>query len=153
MQRRLASSTRAIRLTLERRVDRIEKALEDAAAYLREPEGVPASMFPDEEEARTSTRRTAGGWRREAFEEWLPDTEEAFALSWRSSQRLLALAEEVEQAGRAQADRAARRGPNLRGSKEDRRSSCSIFTEHRDTLDYLVENLSKDFEVAQIHGR
>ena len=35
MQRRAASSTRAIRRTLERRVARIDKALEDPAAYLR----------------------------------------------------------------------------------------------------------------------
>ena len=35
MQRRVASSTRAIRRTLQRRLDRIEKALEDPAAYLR----------------------------------------------------------------------------------------------------------------------
>ena len=39
------------------------------------------------------------------------------------------------------------------GLKEDRRKQLLIFTEHKDTLDYLVENLSKDFEVAQIHGQ
>ena len=39
------------------------------------------------------------------------------------------------------------------GLKEDRRRQLLIFTEHKDTLDYLVENLSKDFEVAQIHGQ
>ena len=37
--------------------------------------------------------------------------------------------------------------------KEDRRKQLLIFTEHKDTLDYLVENLSEDFEVAQIHGQ
>ena len=39
------------------------------------------------------------------------------------------------------------------GLKEDRRKQLLIFTEHKDTLDYLVENLSEDFEVAQIHGQ
>ena len=39
------------------------------------------------------------------------------------------------------------------GLKEDRRKQLLIFTEHKDTLDYLVENLSTDFEVAQIHGQ
>ena len=39
------------------------------------------------------------------------------------------------------------------GLKEDRRKQLLIFTEHKDTLDYLVENLSADFEVAQIHGQ
>ena len=41
MQRRVASSTRAIRRTLQRRLDRIEKALEDPAAYLRGRKSVP----------------------------------------------------------------------------------------------------------------
>ena len=39
------------------------------------------------------------------------------------------------------------------GLKEDRRKQLLIFTEHKDTLDYLVENLSADFQVAQIHGQ
>jgi ERCC4-related helicase len=39
------------------------------------------------------------------------------------------------------------------GLREDRREQLLIFTEHKDTLDYLVENLSQDFQVAQIHGQ
>ena len=39
------------------------------------------------------------------------------------------------------------------GLVEDQRKKLLIFTEHKDTLDYLVENLKGDFEVAQIHGR
>ena len=43
MQRRLASSVRAIRRTLERRVERIEAALVDPEAYLRKRKAVEAS--------------------------------------------------------------------------------------------------------------
>ena len=35
MQRRVASSVRAIRRTLERRIERLDKAIADPAAYLR----------------------------------------------------------------------------------------------------------------------
>ena len=34
----------------------------------------------------------------------------------------------------------------------DPRMKLLVFTEHKDTLDYLVENLSDDFDVAAIHG-
>ena len=44
MQRRVASSTRAISRTLQRRLDRIEKALEDPAAYLRNRKAFQAAL-------------------------------------------------------------------------------------------------------------
>lgn len=50
MQRRVASSTRAIRRTLERRLDRLEKALADPAAYLRARKAFQAALLPDGEE-------------------------------------------------------------------------------------------------------
>ena len=68
-------------------------------------------------------------------------------------QPLLALAQEVE------SKRIERKLTELlevvhsQGLKEDRRKQILIFTEHKDTLDYLIENLSKDFEVASIHGQ
>ena len=50
MQRRAASSTRAIRRTLERRVARIDKALEDPAAYLRNRRDFQASLAANGED-------------------------------------------------------------------------------------------------------
>ena len=66
---------------------------------------------------------------------------------------LLALAQEVE--GRRDERKLTELLDVVRslGLKEDRRKQLLIFTEHKDTLDYLVENLSADFEVAQIHGQ
>jgi hypothetical protein len=46
MQRRLASSVRAIRRTLERRVDRLEKAMEDPVTYLRSRREAASSATP-----------------------------------------------------------------------------------------------------------
>ena len=153
MQRRVASSTRAIRRTLERRLDRIEKALEDPAAYLRGRKAFHASVLPDGDELDDLDE--AERWRveEEALEEWLPDTVVELEGERAALRPLLALAQEVE------TKRVERKLTELLdvvhnlGLREDRRKQLLIFTEHKDTLDYLVENLSKDFEVAQIHGQ
>lgn len=156
MQRRVASSTRAIRRTLERRVDRIDKGLEDPAAYLRNRRAFQAAILADgadldeledlDEEARWSLEEAA-------LEEWLPDTVTELEAERTALGPLLALAQEVE-AGRTERKLTELLDVvNHQGLREDRRKLLLIFTEHKDTLDYLVENLSKDFEVATIHGQ
>ena len=97
MQRRVASSTRAIRRTLQRRLDRIEKALADPAAYLRGRKAFQDSVFADAEELEDldeNARWKAGGggpggmatgYRRRAG-----------SLSKTRWRPLLALAQEVE---------------------------------------------------------
>ena len=153
MQRRVASSTRAIRRTLERRLDRIEKALEDPGAYLRDRTAFQTAVFPDADDLDDLDE--AERWRieEEALEEWLPDTVAELEGERTALRPLLALAQEVE------SKRVERKLTELLdvvhnlGLGEDRRKQLLIFTEHKDTLDYLVENLSKDFEVAQIHGQ
>lgn len=153
MQRRVASSTRAIRRTLERRVERIEKALEDPEAYLRNRKAFQASIVDAGEEIDDLEEEER--WKREeqALEEWLPDTVFELEAERQALGPLLARAQEVE------AKRTERKLTELldvvrsQGLKEDRRKQLLIFTEHKDTLDYLVENLSSDFEVAVIHGQ
>lgn len=153
MQRRVASSTRAIRRTLERRVDRIEKALEDPAAWLRARRAFQAAALPQGDELEDLDEDARWQLEEEALDEWLPDTVFELEAERDALQPLLALAQEVE------AKRTERKLTELlevvhsQGLKEDRRKQILIFTEHKDTLDYLVENLSKDFEVATIHGR
>jgi superfamily II DNA/RNA helicase len=151
MQRRVASSTRAIRRTLQRRLDRIDKALEDPAAYLRGRKAFQATLDLDDVEDLDEESR----WNAEeaALEEWLPDTITELEAERSAVLPLLALAQEVEES------RSERKLTELLdvvaylGLKADRSKQLLIFTEHKDTLDYLVENLSKDFEVAQIHGQ
>jgi len=153
MQRRVASSTRAIRRTLERRLDRIEKALEDPAAYLRGRKAFQAAALPEGEDFEDLDEEERWRLEEEALEEWLPDTIVELEAERDALRPLLALAQEVE------ARRVERKLTELLdvvqnlGMKEDRRKQLLIFTEHKDTLDYLVENLSKDFDVAQIHGQ
>ena len=153
MQRRVASSTRAIRRTLQRRLDRLEKALEDPAAYLRSRKAFQATLFTDVEDLDDLDEETRWKAEEQALEEWLPDTVAELEAERDAVRPLLALAQEVEDG------RSERKLTELLdvvaslGLKEDRRKQLLIFTEHKDTLDYLVENLSKDFEVAQIHGQ
>jgi superfamily II DNA or RNA helicase len=152
MQRRLASSVRAIRLTLDRRVRRLEKALEDVPAYLRNHKAFQQSMFPDEEEAGDLDEEELWRLEEKALEQWLPETEEALRLELEESDRLLAMAEETEQAGTERKLNELLGVVNAQGLVDDPSKKLLIFTEHRDTLRYLVEKLEPKFEVAQIHG-
>jgi superfamily II DNA or RNA helicase len=153
MQRRVASSTRAIRRTLQRRLDRIDKALEDPAAYLRSRRAFQATLFTDLDDFDDLDEKARWQAEEAALEEWLPETVAELEAERAAVRPLLALAQEVEDS------RSERKLTELLdvvaslGLKEDRRRQLLIFTEHKDTLDYLVENLSKDFEVAQIHGQ
>jgi superfamily II DNA or RNA helicase len=153
MQRRVASSTRAIRRTLQRRLDRLDKALEDPAAYLRSRKAFQATLFADTDDFDDLDEETRWQAEEQALEEWLPDTIAELEAERVAVRPLLSLAQEVEDS------RSERKLTELLdvvaslGLKQDRRRQLLVFTEHKDTLDYLVENLSKDFEVAQIHGQ
>ncbi|MGH2702162.1 MAG: DEAD/DEAH box helicase, partial [Actinomycetota bacterium] len=153
MQRRLASSVRAIRKTLERRIERIERALADPAEYLRTRRAFQTAVTPEGETYEDLDERDRWHLEEQALEEWLPETIGELEAEHDSLRPLLALAEEVE------AKRTERKLTELldvvrtQGLKEDRSKQLLIFTEHKDTLDYLVENLEADFEVAVIHGR
>ena len=152
MQRRLASSPRAIRRTLERRVDRLERTIADPRAFLAARKDFQASLLGEEEEIEDLPEDER--WAREdaALDAWLPDTLVELEAEREALGPLLALAQEVE------AKRAERKLTELLdvvgslGLKEDRSKQLLIFTEHKDTLEYLVELLSEDFEVAVIHG-
>jgi hypothetical protein len=152
MQRRVASSTRAIRRTLERRLARIEKALEDPAAWIRTRKAFQAAVLPFGEELEDLDEEERWQLEEEALDEWLPETVAELEAEAEALRPLLVLAQEVE------AKRTERKLTELldvvhsQGLKEDRRKQILIFTEHKDTLDYLIENLSADFQVATIHG-
>ena len=74
MQRRVASSTRAIRRTLQRRLDRIDKALEDPAAYLRNRKAFQATLVTDVDDLDDLDEETRWRAEEEALQQWLPDT-------------------------------------------------------------------------------
>ncbi len=152
MQRRLASSVRAICKTLERRLGRIEQALADPEAYLRKRRAFQARVVPEGESFEDMDEQDRWKLEEQALEEWLPDTILELEAEAKALAPLLTMAQEVE------TRRSERKLNELldvvrnEGLQEDRRKKLLVFTEHKDTLDYLVENLSSDYEVAVIHG-
>jgi superfamily II DNA or RNA helicase len=156
MQRRLASSVRAILRTLERRIDRLEKALEDPAAWLRGRREFRSSLFPDvdDPDAAIEDYDEQELWRLEerALEEWLPQTEAELEMELEALRPLLTQAQQTEHAGTERKLNELLDVVQQEGLREDSTKKLLIFTEHKDTLGYLVEKLSPDFEVAVIHG-
>lgn len=152
MQRRLASSVRAIRRTLERRLERIERGLEDPEEYLRTRQAFRDDVGFDEEEFEELPE--AERWRREerALAEWLPMTVEEFRAERDALIPLLDHARETEETSTERKLTELLDVVHSEGLRDDRREKLLIFTEHKDTLDFLVEELSPDFEVATIHG-
>ncbi|MBU2227338.1 MAG: DUF3883 domain-containing protein [Proteobacteria bacterium] len=148
-QRRLASSTYALRHSLENRARRLEEGLKRAQELTRK---APPSL-PDPEEIEEMEENE-----REQLEEML----EAITLAGNAEQVHEEIAELREFAGQARAVEESGGEAKLSELKDllqkqgffdhaDQR--LLVFTEFRDTLDYLMENL-KDwgFRVGCIHG-
>jgi superfamily II DNA or RNA helicase len=152
MQRRLASSVRAIRRTLERRLQRLEDALADPEAYLKRKRSFRQAMVPDADDVEDLDEESLWKLEEQILEQWLPDTVAELEAERAALGPLLARAQEVE------AKRSERKLTELldvvrrQGLTDDHSKKLLIFTEHKDTLDYLVENLGDDFELATIHG-
>lgn len=151
MQRRLASSTRAIRRTLERRLERIQRALDDPERYLREKRAFQQDVLAEDE---LEDLDEAELWQREeeALSEWLPATVTELEAEREALEPLLPLAERVEESKTERKLVELLDVVKTQGLREDRRKQLVIFTEHKDTLDYLVEQLKPAFDVAVIHG-
>lgn len=152
LQRRLASSVRAIRKSLENRRDRLIELRDDV---MRDPELLAVAQrdrldFDDIEEDLTEAER----WELEQNVLRFTVARNIDELNHEIQQleELIQLAVEAE---RHQPERKLRelegvmRELNLRQTGE----KLLIFTEAKDTLDYLVENLRAwDFSIVTIHG-
>ncbi len=148
-QRRLASSTRAMRQSLQNRVRRLEEGLKRA----RELVQTAPPDLPDPEELEEMEEGE-----RERLERFL----EAITLAGNADQvreeirELMALADQakvVEDAG-VEAKLSRLKGVlQTEGFFERPEQRLLLFTEFKDTLDYLVEKLKAwGFRVGFIHG-
>jgi superfamily II DNA or RNA helicase len=157
LQRRLASSVRAIRRSLERRHERF-------STVLREVELLPSAKR--EQYLRQQSLL-------EAYDEE-QDTDDAdellndlAATSVTAAERIGDLSNEVSVLNRLvqQARRVEEQGDERKlqtlltclertefDELQDGRGKLMIFTEHKDTLDYLRERLGKTFQIVEIHG-
>lgn len=148
LQRRFASSVYAVRRSLERMRDKRERILEDPDAYRQEQ---IANKVPDDFDDLTEEEQT----------EIITKLEDAVA-----SVDPIALREEIqdlnkliEQAKHLESREIETKLVKLKeviaaeGIFSDPKMKLLIFTEHKDTLDYLVSKLQGwGLAVTQIHG-
>ncbi len=148
-QRRLASSTYAMRRSLENRARRLEEGLKRAQDLARQ--APPDLPDPDELEEMEESER-----------ERLEATLEAITLAGSADQvrqevqelrRLAAQAQAVEGSGSEAKLSKLKDLLHKEGFFDHQDQRLLLFTEFRDTLDYLVDRLkSWGFRVGCIHG-
>ena len=152
LQRRLASSLYAVSRSLERRRDRLSDELEQARRS-RQPmqalgTGSPIEYDPDEDEPEELT---------DADEETLSGastarTPEELEAEVTQLESLIKLAESVRRAGPERKLAEFRRVIESQ-TVTDRNEKILVFTEHRDTLTYLTQQLRDwGYSVCNIHG-
>lgn len=150
-QRRLASSLYAARRSLERRLQKVERRLRE----ITEKRAVKEAAF---DERRLEDLE-------ELTEEEVARLEEEIEEASISEDRNLLLQEQadlgvlIEQAKTLEALQVSSKLSKLQGVLTDERvfgdprNKLLIFTEHKDTLDWLVRNLTDwNLKVTQIHG-
>lgn len=163
LQRRAASSTWALLRSLERRLDRLDEYIAAIIAKEMSEKELQAQQerlrIPDVEEEMTSEDEAAqdAQEQRDAAEEEAMGATTAADLAELQAERLrvshvLNMARQVYEAGQDS------KFEKLRETIQDERfrgEKLLIFTEHRDTMEFLVrrlEALGYTGEVAHIHG-
>ena len=147
-QRRLASSTHAIRRSLENRARRLADSLEVAEDIAQDPPSLPSELEMEEMEDAE----------REKLEKildaiTLATNPEQVRVEIRELKRLAGEAKTVEQSGEEAKLSHLRRILQDEGFFADRDQRLLIFTEYKDTLNYLVKRLREwGFSVGFIHG-
>ena len=148
-QRRLASSTRAARRSLANRARRLEEGLEQAQALARRaPDKLPTAEEMEEMDEGERERQ-------EQILEAITLTDNAEEAR-EEIEELHTLAAQAEQVEESVAEAKLAKLKALLQEQEffaDTGKRLLIFTEFKDTLDYLVEKLeSWNFRVGCIHG-
>ena len=154
-QRRLASSARAIRRSLENRARRLAenrpKAQSLAAAV---PASVPdPANVPDPEDFEEMTDADRAQWESLMDPVTLADRADDVRAEVAELKGFAAQAQAIEDAGREAKLGRLREILHEQGFFERPEQRLLIFTEFKDTLDYLVDRLNSwGFRVGQIHG-
>ena len=148
-QRRLASSTHAMRCSLENRANRLEKGLQQAQELAQT---APPSL-PDWDELDEMEEGEREKLERMLEAVTLAGNAEMVRAEIAELRELAVAAKGVEQ-GRAEAKLGKLQGLlQSEGFYDHPDRRLLLFTEFKDTLDYLVENLAAwGFRVGVIHG-
>ncbi len=147
-QRRLASSTFAVRRSLEKRANKLDSALKRGQQLLAEDVELPD---PDDLEEMEESERE--NWEEKLILISIARNPQQVLEEIDDLKRLAKMAEEVEAAAVEAKLTKLRELMQEQGFFEQTDQRLLIFTEYKDTLDYLVERLrSWGFQVGFIHG-
>lgn len=147
LQRRLASSVRAIRKSLERRWSRLKQMYEERTITQEAEVFVPQDIEDLPEEER---------WKYEEKIEKLTLAENLDELKAEIDEleNLIKIAKEVEEMEVETKLNELKKVMDALNLQEERDKKLLVFTEAKDTLDYLVEKLTEwGYDVTYIHGR
>ena len=148
LQRRFASSVYAVRRSLERMRDKRKKILDDPEAYRREQ---IAKQIPEDFDDRTEDEQQEIISELEDVVVSVDPTalrEEILQLN-----KLIEKAKELEQREIESKLIKLKQVISDQGIFKDPKMKLLVFTEHKDTLDYLVGKLREwNLKVTQIHG-
>ena len=147
-QRRLASSTFAVRRSLENRANRLETLLKKGQQLLAED-----IEFPDPEDLEEMEEAEREKWEERLALVSIAKNPEEVKDEVKDLRRLAQMAEAVQQSGVEAKLSRLRSLLQEQGYFEDADQRLLIFTEFKDTLDYLVDRLRDwGFKVGFIHG-
>lgn len=148
-QRRFASSARALQKSLENRAKRLEEALKDARLLARQ---APASI-PDQDDLEEMDEQDRNRIESIMAAVTLADSAEQVKVEVGELRQLAAEARRIEDAGCEAKLSKLKETLKQHGFFEDPNQRLLLFTEFKDTLDYLVEKLTEwGFRVGTIHG-
>jgi superfamily II DNA or RNA helicase len=146
-QRRMASSTYALKESLRRRYKKLKEQLEVA----RQTEETPIPELPPEEEWEEMEAAAREELEQKLEQVTLARRRPELEAELKEIEALVALAERVE--GKEVKLASLRRQLTEQGIFSDRSLRLLIFTEYKDTLDYLVKTLREwGLSVGYIHG-
>jgi len=150
LQRRFASSIYAARKSLERRLNRLQKFLELGTRFTEQGQGV---LLLDEDELEEMEEQERVQLEDELLEKLTNATTQA-----ELKREIDTLQELVQLARQAEKREIETKLNELRGVLDelqlrDSREKLLVFTESRDTLDYLVKQLRNwGYAVTELHG-
>ncbi len=147
-QRRLASSTFAVRQSLEKRAKKLDSALKRGLQLMAED-----VELPDAEDLEEMEESERDQWEEKLILLSIAQNPQQVREEIEDLKRLAKMAEEVQAAGVEAKLSKLRVVLHEQGFFEDPKQRLLIFTEYKDTLDYLVERLRAwGFRVGFIHG-
>jgi superfamily II DNA or RNA helicase len=159
LQRRLASSLGAIRSSLQRRAERIAHAIaevEKLPAAERAARLAELRLIPDIDSEQDPDDVTEESLEEAASGVVVAETLDTMRVEIKALEQLLVQADETIAVGEERKLTALKEcleGAELSELDEDGRGKLLIFTEHRDTLTYLQENLNAwGYSTCSIHG-